>query len=223
MELKAELRTMKGKQVKTLRKKGVLPAVLYGEGIPTESLSIAYKDFEKAWKAVGESSLLRLDLLGKTHNVLIHDIAFDPLKNTFLHADFYAVRMDRVIRTHVPLEFVGESPAVKNEGGILVKVLHELEAEALPKDLPRTLQVDISKLHLLDARLAVKDISLPQGVKIITDEHEVIALIERPRSDEELAALSQAPVAPEVAEVKTEQEVKRETKEVLADTEKEKE
>lgn len=221
MELKAAIRKETGRQVKPLRKGGVLPAVLYGDGVATQSLSIVYKDFEKAWKQAGESTLIELDVAGKVHNVLIHDIVEDPMKGTFLHADFYAVRMDRVIRTKVPLEFIRESHAVKNEGGILVKVAHELEVEALPKDLPRELTADISSMLVLEARLLVKDIKLPKGVKIIADENEVIAVVERPRSEEELAALSEAPVAPEVGEVKTEQEVKRAEKEVEAETEKE--
>lgn len=221
LELKATSRKVSGKQVKTLRQKGILPVVLYGEGLKTESLSVSYKEFEKAWKAVGESQILHLDLEGKAHNVLIHDMTIDPMKGTFMHADFYAVRMDRVLRVRVPLEFVGESPAVKNDGGILVKVLHELEVEALPKDLPRELQADISKLSAFEARLTVKYIPLSEGVKVVADENEVIALIERPRSEEELAALSQAPIAPELAEVKTEQEVKREEKVVEEEPEKE--
>lgn len=221
MELKAAIRKETGRKVKPLRKGGVLPAVIYGDGVATQSLSIVYKDFEKAWKQAGESTLIELDVAGKVHNVLIHDIVEDPMKGTFVHADFYAVRMDRVIRTKVPLEFIGESYAVKNEGGILVKVAHELEVEALPKDLPRELTADISSMLVLEARLLVKDIKLPKGVKIIADENEVIAVVERPRSEEELAALSEAPVAPEVGEVKTEQEVKRAEKEVEAETEKE--
>lgn len=198
-----------------------MPAVLYGEGVETQPLSIAYKDFEKAWKQAGESTLVELDVAGKVHNVLIHDIVEDPMKGTFVHADFYAVRMDRAIRTKVPLEFIGESHAVKNEGGILVKVVHELEVEALPKDLPRELTADISSMLVLEARLMIKDIPLPKGVKIIAEENEVIAVVERPRSEEEIAALSEAPIAPEVGEVKTEQEVKRAEKEVEAEAEKE--
>lgn len=221
LELKASRRNIAGKQVKTLRQKGVLPAVFYGFGVLTESLSVSYKDFEKAWKEAGESALLLLNVEGNSHNVLIHDVTTDPLKGTFLHADFYAVRMDQVIRTKIPLEFVGESPAVKNDGGILVKVAHEVEVEALPKDLPRALQADISKLVSLEARLTVKNISLPNGVKIIADENEVIAVVERPRSEEEVAALSEVPLAPEIAEVKTEQEVKRAEKEVEVKEEKE--
>lgn len=221
LELKASRRNIVGKQVKTLRQKGALPVVLYGFGVLTESLSVSYKDFEKAWKEAGESALLILNVEGDTHNVLIHDSTTDPLKGTFLHADFYAVRMDQVIRTKVPLEFIGESPAVKNDGGILVKVAHEVEVEALPKDLPRALQADISKLASLEARLTVKNILLPEGVKINADENEVIAVVERPRSEEEVAALSEAPLAPEIAEVKTEQEVKRAEKEVEVKEEKE--
>ena len=134
--LQAQERKIKGKKVKTLRQEGFLPAVIYGEGVSSQSISIPYKEFEKAYKEAGESTLLKLEVDGKAHNALIHGIAYDPLKGNPIHADFYAVRMDRAIRTKVPLEFIGESPAVKNEGGILVKVMQEIDVEALPPNLP---------------------------------------------------------------------------------------
>ena len=212
MELKAKPRTELGKKTNALRRAGFLPAVVYGEGIKSQSISVPYKDFEKAYKEAGESTLLKLDVDGKSYNVLIHDIKNDPIKDTPLHADFYAVRMDKTIRTKVHIEFFGESPAVKNEGGVLVKVMQELEVEALPQDLPHELRVDLSGLLAFKSKLFVKDILLPKGVKILADQDEIIVLVETPRSEEELAALKETPTAEVVAEVKTEQEVKREVK-----------
>jgi large subunit ribosomal protein L25 len=116
--------------------------------------------------------------------------------------------MDKIIRTKVSIEFVGESPAVKNEGGILLKIMQEIEVEALPKDLPHGLRADISKLKTLESKLLIKDIPLPSGVKINIDPEEVVALVEPPRTEEELAALEEKPLEA-VAEVVTEQEVKR--------------
>ena len=212
MELKAKPRTELGKKTNALRRAGFLPAVVYGEEIKSQSISVPYKDFEKAYKEAGESTLLKLDVDGKSYNVLIHDIKNDPIKDTPLHADFYAVRMDKTIRTKVHIEFFGESPAVKNEGGVLVKVMQELEVEALPQDLPHELRVDLSGLLAFKSKLFVKDILLPKGVKILADQDEIIVLVETPRSEEELAALKETPTAEVVAEVKTEQEVKREVK-----------
>lgn len=207
-ELKATVRTSLGKQVKIARAAGILPAVVYGEALPTQSISVPYREFEKVYKAAGESTLVRLDVAGKPHNVLIHDIAFDPITGKPMHADFYAVRMDKALRARVPLEFIGESSAVKNEGGILVKVAHELEVEALPQDLPHTLVVDLGVLTAFDSRILLKDIVAPSGVKILGSSEEVVAIVNAPRSDEELAALKEAPVAEAVA-VETEREAKK--------------
>lgn len=211
-KVSAKSREILGKRVKILRKEGFLPAVVYGEGVPSHPISVSYKDFEKTYREAGESTLVELEVDGKPYNVLIHDIAHDPLKGTPLHADFYAVRMDKLIRTKIPIEFFGESPAVKNDGGILVKVTQELEIEAFPKDLPRSLRVDISSLVAFESRLFVKDIVVPAGVKILADTEDIIILVEPPRSEEELTALEKAPEAA-VAEVKTEKEVKKEMQE----------
>lgn len=211
-ELQARPRTELKKRVKTLRKEGVLPAVLYGEGIPTLPLAVHRKEFERVYQAAGESTLVKLHVEGKEHNVLIHDIARDPLKEIPLHADFYAVRMDKLLRANIQIEFTGESPAVKNEGGILVRVVKELEVEALPQDLPHALTVDLSKLVALESKLFVRDLVLPQGVKVLAGLEEIIALIETPRSEEELAALEKAPEEAGVIEVKTEREIKESMK-----------
>jgi len=213
MELKAVPRTELKRRVKTLRKNGFLPAVLYGPDTETQPLAVVYKDFERAYQEAGESTLLTLEVDGKSYNVLINDIAHDPLRGNPIHADFYAVRMDKLIRTMVPLEFFGESDAVKNESGVLVKVRQELEIEALPRDLPREIRADLSSLTKLESRILVRDLLLPQGVKIFAHTEEVVALVETPRSPEELETMAQAAPAVEgVKEVQTEQELKRAAK-----------
>lgn len=208
-ELQAEKREILGKSVKILRRSGFLPAVLCGEGIASQPISLPYTAFERLWRSAGESTLIRLMVADTPHTVLIHDIAHDPLTSRPIHADFYAVRMDKALRVSVPIEFIGESGAVKNEGGVLVKVVHELEIEALPSDLPHTLPIDLSKLSAFGDRIMVKDIPSLKGVKIIAPAGEVIAIVEAPRSEEDLAALNESPVAT-AAEVKTEAELKKE-------------
>jgi len=207
-ELKAKQRTELGKQVNALRRSGFLPAVVYGEGVNSQSISISSKDFEKAYKAAGESTLLALDLEGKKYNVLIYDVAYDPLRGCPVHADFYAVRMDKTIRTKVAIEFIGDAPAVKNFGGIPVKVMQEVEVEAFPQDLPHSLRADLSALTELRAKLFIRDIRVPQGVTLHINPEEIIFLVEAPRSDEELAQLKEAPIS-EATEVLTEQDVKK--------------
>lgn len=173
------------------------------------------KEFERVLHEAGETSLVMLKLEnGKNYNVLIHDVAKDPLTLKPIHADFYAVRMDKPIEAKVPLEFAGESPAVKNEGGILVKVLHELEVKALPKDLPHQINVDISRLEKFEDKILVKDLVLPSGVMAYIPAEEVVVLVEPPRSEAELEELVKAEAPTAVGEVKTEREVKVEAKAV---------
>lgn len=208
-ELVAKERRELGKKSRALRRAGFLPAVVYGEGVGPESISVSARDFEKAYAEAGESSLVALSLDGKKLNVMIHDVAYDPLTLKPIHADFYSVRMDKEVETKVEIEFMGEPPAVKNEGGILVKVMHELEVKALPRDLPHTIAVDLSGLGTVGGRIFVKDVRVADGVRVLDPEDGVVVLIEAPRAEEVLAAPADAG---EVAEVKTEAEEKREAK-----------
>lgn len=196
-----------------MRKSNLLPGVVYGEGVETTPISFTFGDFEKAHRMVGESSLLKLKVDSKEYNVLIHDISKHPLNGRPIHADFYAVRMDKLLKTKVPFEFIGESPAVKNEGGILVKVMQEAEVEALPQDLPHTIKVDVSLLDKIPAKLTLGDVLLPKGVRFTANSEEVVVLVEPPRSEEELAALKEAPVTAEMTEIKTEKEIKKDLEE----------
>ena len=212
-ELKAKPRTELGKGVKALRRAGFLPAVVYGEKVASEAISVTYGEFIKVFREVGESTIFKLKIeegiKRKTDlDVLVYDIKYGPLGGLPLHVDFYAVSMDKPIRKRIPLEFVGESPAVKSEGGILVKVMHEIEIEALPKDLPRELKVGLSVLIRFDSKICVKDLSRLEGVKIFADPDEIVVLVAPPRTEEELTALQETPVAA-VEEVKTEREAKK--------------
>lgn len=212
-EISAKQRTEVGKRLNTLRRQGVLPAVLYGPGMESTPLSVSAKDFENVLREAGETSLVELRVEGgNVHNVLIHDVAKDPLTLEPIHADFYAVRMDRPIEAKVPLEFTGDSPAEKNEGGIVVKVLHELEVRALPKDLPHAIAVDLARLEKIGDKISVKDVLLPSGVLAVHGGEEVVVLIEPPRSEAELEELTKAAEAAPAAEVKTERETKAEAK-----------
>src|SRR3989344_4704299 len=181
VSIKVEKREITGKAVKKLRKNGKVPAVLYGKEKKEELLELSLRDFQKIFKEAGESTLVELELGNDKRNVLIHDVSYDPTTSRPLHVDFLEVRMDKLITTSVPLIFDGESPAIKSLGGILVKVMHEMEIEALPKDLPHEIHIDISTLANIEDKLTVKDIKLPSGVKAISDVEETIVLIAPPR------------------------------------------
>ena len=200
LQLNAEKREVFGKKLKNFRKQGKLPAVLYGKGKKTTPIFVNVKDFKKLWKEAGESTLIGIKNpeSGITENVLIQEVALDPIKDEPIHADFYIVEMDKPIKTKVALVFEGLSPAEKDLGGIIIKVMHEIEVEALPKDLPHELKVDVSKLANFGDQIVVKDIVLPERVKIMTEESDVVALVEEPRKEE---VVEEKPITIEEVEV----------------------
>lgn len=161
-----------------LRKSGEIPAVFYGFGKTTTSISVPLVIFKKVWREAGESSAVNLSMEGGENiDVLIHEVQVDPVTDEPIHADFLVIDMKKKISVKMPLEFVGVSNAVKSGIGNLVKVLHEIEIEALPKDLPHNLTVDISSLETLDSQVTVSDIVLPSGVVALTPPDEVVVSI----------------------------------------------
>lgn len=188
--LSAEDRGKAGASLSSIRKSGRIPAVLYGHGNPSRSLTVPFLEFSRAYKAAGENTIVELALpQGKPVNTLIYEVQTDPLSGKFLHVDFYQVRMDEKVETSVPLVFVGESLAVRGMGGILVKALDEIEVSCFPGNIPHEFLVDIAALATFDDQIHVSDIVVPEGVEILSDAETVVALVERPRSDEEMASL----------------------------------
>ena len=180
----AEKRDILGKKVRNLRKQGFLPAVVYGGGKSAEPITIKESEFLKLWKSAGESTVVELDIGKEKKNVLIHDVDIDPIKDNPTHVDFYVVDMTKKIHVDVALEFIGESDAVKI-GGILVKVLHSLKVEALPKDLPHSISIDISRLKAAGDSIMVKDVKIPKEVKVSDNPEETVAMVEAQRAEEE--------------------------------------
>jgi len=217
--LLAQRRSIFGKKLKRERRRGKLPAVLYGHGIASEPLFIDERAFLRILQSAGSNAIIKLELedeAGKEkdlRNVLIHEVAYDPLERKLLHADLYQVRMDEKVRTAVPLVFVGESPAVKALGGVLIKTRQSLEVEALPGDLPSEITVDISGLATFEDAIHVKDLKLPKAVTIAIDAETPIASVAPPRTEEELKALEEV-VVEKVEEVKVETEEKKLEREV---------
>ena len=200
--LKAEKREVFGKQTKHLRKKGLIPAELYGRGVENLHLSVPAKDFLQAYREAGEHSVLSIEVEGKSHPVLIHSVEESHIKPEVLAVDFHEIRMDEKVKAHVPLEFEGDAPAVKEKEGILVKSMDEIEVEALPADLPHVIKVDLSGLVELDQSIYVKD--LPKGDKFefIVDKETVIVSVTAPKEEE----VEEAPLAEEAAEGETKEE-----------------
>lgn len=168
-----------------LRKDGLMPAVFYGKKEESTPVAVKLADFLKVWKEAGESAVVVLKKPDGEIEALIHDVQLDPLTETPQHADFYVFEKGHKIEVSIPLEFTGTSPAVKDLGGILIKVLHELKIEAMPKDLPHEITVDISPLVNFESQILAKDIVLPAGVSLIQDPEEVVALVSEPKEEKE--------------------------------------
>jgi len=215
LELKAQLREEAGNKLKSLREEGFIPAVVYGSGHKPISVKVNYEEFRKIFDQSGESTLVKLKIGNETKNVLMHEISKDPVTSRFTHVDFYQVKMDKIIKAEVPLLFEGEAPAVKNMEGVLVKTINHLEVEALPKDLPHEIKVDISALDAFDKHIRVKDLILPQGVKIDLDPEEVIVSVIPPRVEEEIKITEEKPtevIEPELVKEEKKKEGSEETK-----------
>lgn len=181
-----------GKALAELRASGLIPAVKYGHGKDPVNLAVRYIDFAKLYKAAGESTLVELSFDGKKAvNTLIHDVQVDPLSGRFTHIDFYQVNMDEEIETDVQLDFVGEAPAVKAHGGVLIRNLDAVKVKCLPKNLPHSLTVDLALLVDFDSQVKVADIPLPTGVEMLEPAETIVATVMRPRTDAEMSSLEE--------------------------------
>lgn len=169
----------KNEKIDDIRAKGEIPAVYYGaKQKESVSISVPLNEFKKVWRDAGESSAVKLSLgVGQDLDVLIHEVQTHPVKDEPLHVDFLVLDMTKKIEVSIPLEFVGISPAVKGGLGSLVKVMHEVDVEALPKDLPQVIEVDLSSLVDTESLILVSNIKLPTGVEMITGGEEVVASI----------------------------------------------
>jgi len=216
LTLAVKTRQIIGKKVKVLRKKGLLPAVIYGPKIKPISLALDVKEFEKTYQEAGKSSLIKLELpeLKKEYLVLIHEVQRDPLTDKFIHVDFYQAPLGEEIEAKVPLVFEGETPAVKELGGTLIKNISELEVKALPQNLPKEIKINVESLITFEDTISIKDLKVPSGVKILKDLDEIVAQVTPPEKVEEEL---EKPIEEKVEEVeKVEEEKEKE------ETEKEK-
>ncbi len=182
--LNAKTRELKSDKAQ-MRKDGFIPAVFYGPKEKPTSITINEVEFLKAYKEAGESTIITLKVGSEEHDTLLKDVQFDAVSGRPLHADFYVIEKGKKLKVNVPLEFVGVSLAVKNLGGILMKVMHEVEIEAMPKNLPHNITVDISSLVDFAAHIQAKDLKLPEGVELVAKPDEVIALVKEPREEKE--------------------------------------
>ena len=177
LTLSVEKRDNAGAKAPALRRAEMIPAVVYGPHQESTSIASSAREFEKVLREAGESTIVALTGLGAELPTLIHEVDLDPVLHKPRHVDFYAVTKGQKVEVAIPLTFTGESPAVK-AGANLVKVLYELEIEADPMNLPHDIKVDLSVLAAVGDRIHAKDLSLPEGVELMIEPEEVVALIQ---------------------------------------------
>jgi len=205
LKINAEIRDGKSNNIE-LRKSGFVPAVFYGPKQKSTAIKIKETEFMKIYSDAGESSVITLADGSEDHEALIHDVQFDAVSGKPIHADFYVIEKGKKVSVAVPLKFVGESLAEKTLGGVLVKVMYEIEIEAMPKDLPHEIEIDISSLVDFEAQIQVKDIKIPNGVEIKAEPEEVVALVQEHKEEK----IDEAP-AVDLASIEVEKKGKEET------------
>lgn len=206
-QLKAEVRSVTGKKVKSLRKSGILPATIYGHGFEPKSIQVVDKEMEAIFHHAGESGLVDLILEDKTLPILFRNPQYHPVEGNLIHIDCYKVNLKEKIVTTVPLEFVGESASVK-AGNVLVEVVNEIEIEALPADLPEKIEVDLTKLETLESEITVADLKVDRSkIEIKNEAEQVVVKTEEPRVEEEPVVEAAEEITPAPAmNQKTEEE-----------------
>lgn len=219
--LRASPRTVLGKQVKQLRRAGLVPGTIQGHQISPQTIQIPVKDVERLARQAGSSTLVELHVEGEPRgrNVVVRHVSHDVLSGVPTHVDLYQVRMDEPLVAEVPIHVAGESPAVRAEGGIVLSQATHVRVRALPGDMPAEIAVDASRLAHVDDAIHVRDLHLPAGVEMLTDPDELLIKVNAPRIAAEIAeeeaaaseaAAATAEAAPEAGEAPVQGEGERE-------------
>jgi large subunit ribosomal protein L25 len=188
-----------------LRSQGFVPAVLYGESMASTPLVLSKKDIVQILRLEsGENTIFKVSVDADSYDVMIKDLQVDPASDELLHVDLIRISMDKAVRVAVPVVHRGEPVGVKTEGGFVDFVTREVEIECLPRDIPESLAIDISELHIHQS-FKVEGMSVPAGVRVLTDPGTVLVLISLPHKEEEFPG--EKPEAEVAAEEPKEPEV----------------
>ncbi len=196
VKLSAEIRETIGKKVKKIRAAGLVPVNIYGKGVASQALQIPIKEFTSIYHKVGETGLVELSYGKMTNHVLVKNVQFHPVTRLPVHAELHAVNLKEKIKANIPLEIVGEAPAVTNGIGILLQTLNEIEVEALPTSLPERIEINVTKLAELDQQITVAELMVPADVEVLTSGDEVVVKVVKAVVEEMVE-----PTPVEVAEV----------------------
>jgi large subunit ribosomal protein L25 len=215
IELTANKREVTGKKVKYLRRKGMVPAHLFGHNVESESLQIDNTKMIQVIKEAGHTRLINLKMEGSRKNkvVMVREIQKDAIKGSLIHVDFYEVNMAENIRVDVPIIIKGEAPALKIRENMMTQDLSSLTVECLPDKLPDRIEIDISGLIEVDQAIRVKDVALVDA-RILNEPELVVAKISiRPiERVEEVKPVAEAAEAEAPAGAEAEAKAKEETK-----------
>ncbi|MBI5620816.1 50S ribosomal protein L25 [Candidatus Gottesmanbacteria bacterium] len=202
--LTAAKRDSLGRKVKKLRNAGSLPATVYGKKVESVSVTVGAEQFAKTYAEAGETGLVELSFAGAILPVLIHTVQKHPVTGAILHVEFHQVDLKEKVHAKVPLEVVGESPAVAEKRGVLLSILDELEVEALPTDLVEKIEVDVVNLTEVEQEVKVKDLKVPAGLTVLSDaELTVIKIGSLITKEAEAEAAAEAAKAAQAAESAT--------------------
>ena len=194
-ELNVTPRQVIGKKVAQLRRSGVLPANIYGNGLESISIQVGLDELEKALKSATANEVIDVHVAGERapRSVVLHKLQRNPVTSSLLHADFYQVSLRVKMRADVPLVLVGVSDAVETYKGVVVSSLETLHVEALPLDIPTHIEIDISVLTELEAAIHVRDLILSGDVTILNDPEVMIVKVASPRVMEGETVTAAAP------------------------------
>ena len=216
LKLNAKKRTLTGRKVKQLRQKQILPANIYGKDVKSLAIELQSKEFKSLFSLAGETNIVNVsvDKEAKPRPVLINNVQLDPVTDEFLHVDFRQVDLTKKVTVMVPLEIKGESPAAI-KGGVLVRLVSEVEIEALPADLPDKLEVDISGLEEIGQGITLKQVPIEVAkVKFLAENlDELVVKVEAPAKEEEVAPAPVVEAAPAEGEKPGEETKKAEAEE----------
>ena len=178
LSISARPRHERGRHVHALRRRGTVPAVVYGHEQPATAIEADAKTLERLWHRAGKTALVDLSVDGQEpRKVLIRELQVHPRSGRLLHADFFAVNLRSKIHADVPVHLTGESPAATRRLGQLLQTLTTLKVECLPADIPGQLPLDVGTLEELDAALTAGDVPLPSGVTLLTDPGDVVVKV----------------------------------------------
>lgn len=219
--LSATPRTTKGRKVKLLRQQGQTPANIFGKSVESTNVQVDSKEFEKLFKIVGESTLVYLDVKGEkeARPVLVREVTIHPVTGHMLHIDFNQVSLKEKVTAPVAIHLIDEAPAELQKLGIMVQQLNEVEIEALPADMPLSLEVSVKDLAAVGDAILVKDLVVDSNLSLKTDPEVMVVkiealakeeVVEAPVAAEGTAEGAEAPVAAEATAEETKAEEKPE-------------